>query len=171
MFLRAQDRALPGAVRSQGRKMVLPSESSQLRVEKQRMVWTAEGIRCGAMSCYWSAGWAVLIIHQQPNCCQIFAGITAKENLKEDNEEALQMKSPGSHHPCSGAGRRQDDALPLLLPALLSPPAPARSPRGHGCRSCKLASGLAGGGGQETGVGCGPALQPTCCGISASDKK
>lgn len=61
---------------------------------------------------YRSAGWAVLIIYQQPNCCQVFASIMAKENLKEDNEEALQMKSPGSHHLCSRAGQQWDNDFP-----------------------------------------------------------
>lgn len=52
----------------------------------------------------------------------------AKENVKEDNEEALQMKSPGSHHLCSGAGQRQDDGwLPLVLFLLPRLPLPTRA--------------------------------------------
>lgn len=48
--------------------------------------------------------------------------------MKEDNEEALQMKSPGSHHLCSGAGQRQDDGwLPLVLFLLPRLPLPTRA--------------------------------------------
>lgn len=52
----------------------------------------------------------------------------AKENLKEDNEEALQMKSPGSHHLCSRAGQQQDNGLPPTSDfSCPCPPLPTRT--------------------------------------------